>query len=224
MTFSATRHDNGNAHPVRDDAPPQEPKPMAGRLIKKYPNRRLYDTKTSAYITLADVKELVLKQEEFQVVDAKTNEDLTRSILLQIILDEENAGTPMFTSDVLSQFIRSYGNAMQGMMGGYLERNVQLFSELQKRLQEQSQALYGTNAKASQDLWNQFMSFQGPAMQSLISAYMEQSRNVFMQMQQQLQNQTRNIFTGFPFPGFQAPSQGSPSGESDDTEGGKKNT
>jgi polyhydroxyalkanoate synthesis repressor PhaR len=214
--------DNARA---QDAAPqdPQEGKPMAGRLIKKYPNRRLYDTKTSAYITLADVKQLVIKQEEFQVVDAKTNEDLTRSILMQIILEEESAGSPMFSCDVLSQFIRSYGNAMQGVMGGYLERNVQLFSELQKRLQEQSQALYGTNAKASQDLWNQFMSFQGPAMQSLISAYMEQSRNMFTQMQQQLQNQTRTMFGGFPFPGFQAPSsQGAEPPKSDDPAGGKK--
>ena len=84
------------------------------RLIKKYPNRRLYDTQTSAYITLADVKELVLKNEKFQVLDAKSAEDLTRAILLQIILEEESSGTPMFSCDVLTQFIRSYGNAMQG--------------------------------------------------------------------------------------------------------------
>ena len=87
------------------------------RLIKKYPNRRLYDTRTSSYITLADVKALVLKHEQFQVVDAKTGEDLTRSILLQIILEEEAGGMPMFTSDLLSQLIRFYGNAMQGMVG-----------------------------------------------------------------------------------------------------------
>ena len=90
------------------------------RLIKKYPNRRLYDTKTSSYITLADVKELVLKQETFQVVDAKSGDDLTRPILLQIILEEEAGGVPMFSSEVLSQLIRFYGNAMQGMMGSYL--------------------------------------------------------------------------------------------------------
>jgi polyhydroxyalkanoate synthesis repressor PhaR len=76
------------------------------RLIKKYPNRRLYDTQTSSYITLADVKELVLKHEEFQVIDAKSNEDLTRPILLQIILEEESTGAPMFSHDVLTQFIR----------------------------------------------------------------------------------------------------------------------
>src|SRR6266853_1252343 len=172
------------------------------RLIKKYPNRRLYDTKTSVYITLADVKKLVVQGEEFQVVDDKTKEDLTRSILLQIILEEETAGAPMFSSDILTQFIRSYGNAMQGMLGAYLERNMQLFGEIQKSMQEQSQKLYGDPTKSNEDLWKQFMSFQGPAMQSLISAYTEQSRNVFLQMQEQLQSQTRNIFSGFPFPGF----------------------
>jgi len=172
------------------------------RLIKKYPNRRLYDTKTSVYITLADVKKLVVQGEEFQVVDDKTKEDLTRSILLQIILEEETAGAPMFSSDILTQFIRSYGNAMQGMLGAYLERNMQLFGEIQKSMQEQSQKLDGDPTKSNEDLWKQFMSFQGPAMQSLISAYMEQSRNVFQQMQEQLQSQTRNIFSGFAFPGF----------------------
>ena len=176
--------------------------PEPARLIKKYPNRRLYDTKTSVYITLADVKKLVVEGEEFQVVDAKTGEDLTRSILLQIILEEETAGAPMFSSDVLAQFIRSYGNAMQGMLGSYLERNMQLFSEMQKSLRDQSQKLYGDPAKFNEDLWKQFMSFQGPVMQNLVSAYLEQSRNVFLQMQEQLQNQTRTMFSGFSFPGF----------------------
>src|SRR3989441_8288023 len=109
------------------------------RLIKKYPNRRLYDTKTSSYITLADVKQMVLKQEEFQVVDAKSGDDLTRQILLQIILDEESGGVPMFSSDLLSQLIRFYGNAMQGLMGTYLEKNIRAFHDIQKTLQDQSQ-------------------------------------------------------------------------------------
>jgi len=173
----------------------------AARLIKKYPNRRLYDTQTSSYITLADVKELVLKHEEFQVVDAKTGDDLSRQILLQIILEEESAGAPMFSHDVLTQFIRFYGNAMQGVMGNYLERNVQAFLEIQKSLQEQSRQLYGDSSK-TQELWSQFLSFQGPAMQSLMSAYMEQSKAMFQQMQEQLQNQTRTMFGGFPFGSF----------------------
>ena len=79
------------------------------RIIKKYPNRRLYDTETSTYITLAEVKDLVLGYKDFQVQDAKSGEDLTRSILLQIILEEESGGMPMFSSDLLSQMIRSYG-------------------------------------------------------------------------------------------------------------------
>jgi polyhydroxyalkanoate synthesis repressor PhaR len=172
------------------------------RLIKKYPNRRLYDTRTSSYITLADVKELVLKHEQFQVVDAKSSEDLTRSILLQIILEEEAGGMPMFTSDLLSQLIRFYGNAMQGMVGNYLEKNMQTFVQVQKQLQEQSRTMYGDNGKINKDLWAQFMNFQGSAMQNMMAAYMDQSKNVFMQMQEQLKNQTKNIFTGFPFPGF----------------------
>ena len=186
------------------------------RLIKKYPNRRLYDTKTSTYITLADVKELVLKQEGFQVIDAKSNEDLTRTILLQIILEEEAGGAPMFSSDMLTQFIRFYGSAMQGMVGSYLESNIQLFNEVQKRLQEQSQSLYGANAPASQDMWKQFMSFQGPAMQNLATAYMDQSRNMFTQMQEQLQSQTRNMFSGLTFPGFPPPGGFTPSGAPQD--------
>ena len=191
------------------------------RLIKKYPNRRLYDTKTSIYITLADVKKLVLDGQGFQVVDDKTKEDLTRSILLQIILEEENGGAPMFSSDILTQFIRSYGNAMQGMLGAYLERNMQLFGEIQKRMQEQSQKLYGEPAKFNEELWKQFMSFQAPAMQGLVSAYMEQSRNVFLQMQEQLQNQTRSMFSGFTMPGFGAQPGGVQKPDGDKTEGNK---
>jgi polyhydroxyalkanoate synthesis repressor PhaR len=177
------------------------------RLIKKYPNRRLYDTKTSSYITLADVKQMVLKQEDFQVIDAKSGDDLTRQILLQIILEEESGGVPMFSSDLLSQLIRSYGNAMQGMMGSYLERNIRAFQDIQKALQEQSQRMYGDNSRASQELWTQFMNLQGPAMQSLMQAYMEQSQKMFSQFQEQMQSQARNLFSGVTFPGFPAGSQ-----------------
>jgi len=167
------------------------------RLIKKYPNRRLYDTRTSCYITLADVKELVLKHEEFRVVDAKNGEDLTRSILLQIILEEEAGGAPMFTADILAQMIRFYGNAMQGMMGQYLENNIKAFAEMQKRLQEQVKRVYGDNAALSKDIWSQFLSFQGPAMQQMMSAYVEQTQKMFQQMQQSIQEQTQKMFGGF---------------------------
>ncbi|WP_341678826.1 polyhydroxyalkanoate synthesis repressor PhaR [Niveibacterium sp. SC-1] len=188
------------------------------RLIKKYPNRRLYDTRTSSYITLADVKELVLGQEEFQVVDAKTNEDLTRAILLQIILEEESGGAPMFTVDLLSQMIRFYGNAMQGMMGKYLENNIKAFTDLQVKLQEHARSIYGDNNPMSRDLWTQFLNFQGPALHSMMGAYIDQSKKMFSQMQEQVESQTRNLFSGFQFPNFGTP----PNGDASDPEKNRK--
>ena len=171
------------------------------RLIKKYPNRRLYDTQTSTYITLADVKQLVLENENFQVVDAKSAEDLTRPILLQIILEEEAGGMPMFSATMLSQIIRFYGNAMQGMMGSYLEKNIQAFIDIQGKLSEQSKAFYETN-KIGPEMWTQFVNMQSPMIQSMMSNYIEQSKNLFVQMQENMQNQARSMFTGFPgFPG-----------------------
>ncbi len=113
--------------PTQDTGPSE-------RVIKKYPNRRLYDTATSSYITLAEIKRLVMDSETFKVVDAKTADDLTRNILLQIILEEEAGGSPMFTAPVLSNIIRFYGHTMQGMMGGYLEKNMQALMDLQAPL------------------------------------------------------------------------------------------
>ena len=175
------------------------------RLIKKYPNRRLYDTRTSSYITLSDVKELVVSREEFQVVDAKTGEDLTRSILLQIILEEEAGGAPMFTSDLLAHMIRFYGNAMQGMLGKYLESNIRTFVDFQNNLQTQSRPAAAGDSQMQNELWSQFLNFQGPAMQSMMSAYMEQSRKMVEQLQQQMESQTRNMFTGFNYAGGSEP-------------------
>ncbi|AIY42032.1 PhbF [Collimonas arenae] len=173
-------------------------KKTSERLIKKYPNRRLYDTQTSSYITLTDVKQLVLDNEEFVVLDAKTDDDLTRSILLQIILEEESNGTPMFSSAALSQIIRYYGHAMQGMMGSYLEKNIQAFIDIQNKLAENSKGLY-EGKPFSPEMWTQFMNVQGPMMQGMMSNYIEQSKGLFIQMQEQMQNQTKNMFGTFPF-------------------------
>jgi polyhydroxyalkanoate synthesis repressor PhaR len=171
------------------------------RLIKKYPNRRLYDTQTSSYITLADVKQLVLGNEDFIVIDAKTEEDLTRSILLQIILEEESNGEPMFSSSALSQIIRYYGHTMQGMMGSYLEKNIQVFIDIQNKLAENSKGLMEEKS-FSPEMWTQFMSVQGPMMQGMMSNYIEQSKSLFIQMQEQMQSQSKNMFGTFPFPGM----------------------
>ena len=106
------------------------------RIIKKYPNRRLYDTEDSKYITLEDVKRLVLAGVDFCVKDVKTDEDLTRNILLQIISEQEHGGEPFFTTDLLTQIIRSYGDSLQTLAGSYLQKSMQLFVEQQKQFQE----------------------------------------------------------------------------------------
>lgn len=165
------------------------------RVIKKYPNRRLYDTNTSAYITLTEVKELVLGDVAFEVLDAKTNEDITRSILLQIILEEETAGQPLFTSEMLAHMIRCYGNATQGVMGTFLERGVHSFIDVQQKLQDQARAAYGNAAGLSPEIWAQFFKAQGPIMQGMMGDYLEQSANMFMDVQTQMQKQARGIFS-----------------------------
>ena len=172
------------------------------RIIKKYPNRRLYDTNTSGYITLADVKKMILENVQFKVIDAKSNEDLTRSILLQIILEEESGGMPMFSSEMLAQMIRFYGHAMQGVMGTYLERNLQSFLQIQNKLQEQTKNLYGDSSMLTPDVWKQFLQMQAPGMQGMIGNYLEQSAKVFLEMQEQMRKQARGMFGAFQFPGF----------------------
>lgn len=181
------------------------------RIIKKYPNRRLYDTEKSAYITLTEVKQMVIEQEEFRVVDTKTNEDLTREILLQIILEEESSAAPIFSSDMLTQMIRSYGGAMQGVMGNYLERSIQSFLETQQKLQDQFRGVYGEGASMSGERWAQFLSAQMPAMQSLMGSYLQQSANMFMGLQQRVEEQTREFF------GALQPSATKPSAEEEPT-------
>ena len=166
------------------------PGESTGRVIKKYPNRRLYDTETSTYITLTDVRQLVMDSTPFVVLDAKTGEDLTRSILLQIILEAESGGAPMFTEAVLANIIRFYGNAMQSFMGDYLEKNVQSFMDLQVKMAEQSK-------DQSPEKWAQFMNAQSPMMQGMMGTYVEQSKSVFTQMQEQMQKQSEQMLSAF---------------------------
>lgn len=114
----------------------EEPTSAGPRIIKKYPNRRLYDTTVSSYITLEDVKDLVMNQVTFRIQDAKTGEDITRTILLQIILEQEEEGNPIFSSEVLIQLIRFYGNTLQDIVSNYFERSLSLFAKQQDDLQE----------------------------------------------------------------------------------------
>ncbi len=164
------------------------------RVVKKYPNRRLYDTDSSTYITLAEVKQLVLNGHPMVVRDAKTNEDLTRSILLQIILEEESGGLPMFSEAALANIIRFYGHAMQGFMGSYLEKNVQAFTDMQTKMAEQGKAL----GAASVPTAGLGMGLHGlPGVPGMMGAYVEQSQAMFAQMQEQMQKQTEQMLTAF---------------------------
>ncbi len=172
------------------------------RVIKKYPNRRLYDTETSAYITLAEVKQFVLAHENFVVQDARSGEDLTRSILLQIILEEESGGVPMFSSDMLANIIRYYGHSMQGLMGSYLERSIGAFHEAQKKFQEQSTTLYGNVPNFRPDAWAQLV--PGAANMPM-GDFLEKSASSVISMQEELRKQAMQMFSSFPYAAPSAP-------------------
>ncbi len=113
------------------------------RIIKKYPNRRLYDTEISSYITIEDVRQLIVDGESFEVRDAKTGDELTRQVLLQIITEHEQDGQPMLSTQLLTQLIRFYGDSLQGFMGNYLERSMQVFLEQQQQFRQQMGGLIG---------------------------------------------------------------------------------
>ena len=134
------------------------------RIIKKYPNRRLYDTEISSYITLEDVRQLIVDGEHFEVRDAKSGEDLTRAVLLQIISEHEQDGQPMLSTELLSQIIRFYGDSLQGFMGSYLERSMQTFLEQQTQFRSQLNSLIGQTpwsmlnqlTERNMDVWKSF--------------------------------------------------------------------
>lgn len=137
---------------------------MAIRVIKKYPNRRLYDTHISSYITIEEVRQLIIESEEFEVRDAKSGEDLTRQVLLQIIAEHEQDGEPMLSTQLLSQIIRFYGDSLQGFMGNYLERSMQAFLEQQQQFRQQMGGMLGQTPWAMMNqlternlqVWTQF--------------------------------------------------------------------
>ena len=116
---------------------------MAVRVIKKYPNRSLYDTEISSYITIEDVRQLIVEGEEFEVRDARTGDDLTRCVLLQIIAEHEQDGEPVLSTQLLSQIIRFYGDSLQCYMGNYLERSMQMFLEEQQEFRQHVGGMLG---------------------------------------------------------------------------------
>jgi polyhydroxyalkanoate synthesis repressor PhaR len=166
------------------------------RIIKKYPNRRLYDTKHSTYITLFDIKGLVMSQEPFMVIDAKTNEELTRNVLMQIILEEESGGHPLFSTQSLLQMIRFYGNSFQGMMAPFMEQNLNQFIDLQNQYIAHCQKI---GSLSSPETWLNFMNLK--ASQDVANP-MSYIMGAGKQFWEQMQQQPSNIMTGFPFKPF----------------------
>lgn len=176
------------------DAPDTGPSSL--RVLKKYPNRRLYDTRTSSYITLVEVKRMVLDGEPFEVRDAKSGDDLTRSILLQIILEQESGGVPIFSTPMLAQLIRFYGHAMQGLMGQWLERNLHTFAEMQQRLVGTGKGLADTPV-FHPEAWASWLQGQPPALvPGMMGDYMNQSAALMAQMQDQMARQAAGFFGG----------------------------
>ena len=121
----------------------------AARTIKKYPNRRLYDTEESRYITLADIRQLVVDKVEFAVIDKKSGDDITRSILLQVISEQEQRGDPIMSQDFLSEIIRSYGNAMPKFVSSYLEQSMSHFMRQQQQVRNQLKKVVGVDPIAT---------------------------------------------------------------------------
>lgn len=116
------------------------------RVIKKYPNRRLYDTVESRYITLTDIRRLVIDKVDFVVIDKKSQDDITRSILLQVIAEQEHTGEPLMSQDFLSQVIRSYGGTMQSFVGSYLEQSLKMLAGQQQQIRDHVRGAMGNEA------------------------------------------------------------------------------
>ena len=145
------------------------------RIIKKYPNRRLYDTAISSYITLEDVKRLVLEGAAFSVIDARSGDEITRTILLQIISEEEEHGEPIFSSELLANIIRFYGDTLQGMMGRYLEQSLRMFVDQQHQFRDQMSG-FGPLKRSLNPL-------------SMMSDFADQNLSIWKSMQEQFYKQ-----------------------------------
>lgn len=171
------------------------------RIIKKYQNRRLYDVSTSTYVILEDIKQIIMDGEEIKVIDVKTEQDVTRTVLLQVLLDEEMHGAPIFSNEFLYQIIRFYGKAFQSSLSPFLEQGVDLFRRMQKKFYEQIRDVYGKEKLSSGvDLWKEFIEKQGPGIEETVREQMQISTNAFLKMQEQLQQQTRQLLDYMRFP------------------------
>jgi polyhydroxyalkanoate synthesis repressor PhaR len=167
------------------------------RIIKKYRNRRLYDTSTSSYVIIGDIKQIILNGDIIKVIDIKTNEDVTRNILLQIIFEEELNGIPIFSSNFLNQLIRFYGKAMQSSLSDFFEQGLDIFKQLQKNFYEQFKESYGRDKQnPSIQLWQDFIEAQNKEIEKSIKEQIKQNTQIFFKTQEQ----TANFLNQLNFP------------------------
>jgi len=142
------------------------------RVIKKYANRRLYDTAESRYITLDDIRQLVMDGASIRVVDDRSGDDITRSMLLQIIVEQEEKGQPMLSTRLLEQIILYYGNSLQSFVGAYLEKSMDSFISQQHVLQEHMEnMLHTTPFSVMKDISARNLELWKDMQESLLKAY-----------------------------------------------------
>jgi polyhydroxyalkanoate synthesis repressor PhaR len=173
-------------------------KPIETRVIKKYQNRRLYDTATSTYIILDDIKQMIIDGDNIQVTDVKSGADVTRSVLLQILIEEEATKTPILSNGFLLQIIRFYGKAFQPAISPFLEQGIDLLRQTQKKFYAQLKATHSKDAlPSSLDLWKEFWQERGPQVQQNIFDYLNTSTANFLQVQEQVQEQLQTHAENF---------------------------
>ncbi len=166
------------------------------RVIKKYQNRRLYDTGTSTYMVLDDVKRMIMDGDEIHVIDIKTNKDVTRNVLLQIVLDEEVNGVPNFSNDFLYENIRFYGKVFQSVLGPFLDHSVELFNRMQKILYEklrESHKHEGDSSVLGLKSWQDFILGKDQVMNKLIRDYLKQFSSSDSGIEEQIEQYTQNF-------------------------------
>lgn len=171
------------------------------RIIKKYRNRRLYDVSTSSYVIIDDVKQMILEGEMIKVIDIHNNKDVTRSVLLQIIFEEEMNNTPIFSNSFLCQLIKFYGKTMQPSLGIFFEQGLDIFKQLQKNFYEQLKESYSKDKIAPNiKLWEDFIDSQNKEIEKSLKKQIKQNAQAFFKMQEQIQEQTKYFFNYLQFP------------------------
>ena len=142
------------------------------RVIKKYANRRLYDASQSRHITLDDIRNMVISGVRVKVVEDKTNEDITRLILLQVIADQEQFGRPILSTPLLESLIRFYGNSLQGFLSSYLEKSVETFMRQQEAVQTQFARMVSSSPLgAMSELTRQNLELWTKMQESMLAAF-----------------------------------------------------